>query len=168
LLHLAEESAASAVGPLVSRIRSSSWAVRLIASSQVASRKALYHAGGVAARSRTSSSSSMGTPVWGGLPTLRRGGRGFFRSPISSMVRHGPSRCRGDSPVQRQRAPSWTQPFRMSGTIKRSRCIGKSYPNRPLTQVEPWLGVYSSIDGEVTRMISPSFTWMSSWHPTPQ
>ena len=56
----------------------------------MASRKALYQAGGVATRSRTSSSSPFRMPVSGGLPTLRWGGRGFRRVPISSISEPGP------------------------------------------------------------------------------
>jgi hypothetical protein len=110
----------------------------------------------------------LGTPVRGGLPTLRCGGRGFRRVPISSIRCQGPSRWRGHSPVHTQRSPSCIQPFRISGVTNRSRCMGKSYPNRPFTQVEPWLGVTSSMLGEVTRMISLPFTWRSIWQPTPQ
>ena len=41
----------------------------------------------------------------------------------------------------------FTQPLRMSGFVRRSRCIAKSKPKRPFTHVEPMFGVVSSIHG---------------------
>ena len=38
----------------------------------------------------------------------------------------------------------------MRGFISRSRCCTKSVPNRPFTHVDPLLGVFSSIQGDLT------------------
>src|SRR4051812_20457021 len=105
-VHFGDESAPQARGPWWARVGRIFFAARLNASSHVASRNALYHPAGVATRSRTSSSPNWGTPVSGGLPICLVGGRGFLRSPISSIVSQGPSRRRGHSPVHTH-CPSW-------------------------------------------------------------
>ena len=128
--------AARAPEPWVSRIRLSSCAARLRASSQVASRKALYQAGGVATRLRTSSSSPFRMPVSGACRRCAGAGGACGGCPSPRSSCQGP---RGAGATRRSThfSPSCIQPFRISGVISRSRCIGKSYPNRPFTQVEP-------------------------------
>src|SRR3989454_5060710 len=131
-------------------MRRSSCVTSSKASSQVASRNGSYQEGGVATRSRRSRSSrSSSGSSRTDLPTARGGPAGFPVCPSPSIVRHGPPRRSWPAgPFQTQRSRCFTQPRRSSGFVSRSRCCGKSYPNRPFTQVEPWFGVSSSMRSE--------------------
>src|SRR5207245_4442060 len=139
---LADEKQASASPPCARLRRSSSCAVSSIASSHVASRNGSYHAGGVATRSRMSRSIRSSSDISrSDLPAERGGPAGLAFWPSPSIVCHGPPRRSTPvGPRHTQRPPSFTHPLRISGLVRRSRCCGKSYPNRPFTQVEPWLG----------------------------
>ena len=141
-------------------IRLSSCAARLNASSQVASRKALYQAGGVATRSRTSSSSPFRMPVSGGLPTLRWGGRGSRRVPISSIKLPGPSRpgpLAGPHPLLAVVHPALPDQRRHQPVPVHREVV----PEPALHAGGALVGVTSSTLGEVTRMISSPFTCRS-------